>query len=144
MNPAVPAHEPVEDEDRWRLGLRGLTVTRIEVDAQLRLSLGRDWAVVLEGPARLGPVAGPSVRVNPATWGVGVGVGAGAALPLFGAKVLSAVAFKSGSLRLVFDTPLMLTCAPDPEREAWQIAGPRGSLFAARPGGGLDVRPGSQ
>ncbi|GAA1364103.1 DUF6188 family protein [Streptomyces beijiangensis] len=131
----MPEREPVEDDDRWRLGLRGLVVTRIGVDFQLRLALGQDWEVVLEAPAYLGPVAGPAERLTPATQDVG------AALPLFGAKVLSAVAFKSGSLRLAFDTPLMLTCPADPDCEAWQIMGPGGRLFVSQPGKGLAVRP---
>ncbi|WP_432190476.1 DUF6188 family protein [Streptomyces sp. Tue6028] len=61
---------------------------------------------------------GPSVLLNPESQDVA------AALALFGAKVLPAVAFKSGTLRLVFDIGHHLTCSSDPSFEGWQVAGP--------------------
>ncbi|MFE3412395.1 DUF6188 family protein [Streptomyces mirabilis] len=63
-----------------------------------------------------------------------------AAPALFGAKALSAVAFKSGTLRLVFDTGHHLTCSSDPSFEAWQVTGPAGWRFVSLPGGDLAVR----
>ncbi|MGW0629529.1 DUF6188 family protein [Streptomyces sp. NPDC002758] len=39
---------------------------------------------------------------------------------------MSAVAFKSGTLRLMFDSGMHLTCSADTSFEPWQIAGPRG------------------
>ncbi|MFB7446116.1 MULTISPECIES: DUF6188 family protein [Streptomyces] len=62
-----------------------------------------------------------------------------AAPALFGAKALSAVAFKSGTLRLVFDTGHHLTCSSDPSFEAWQVTGPAGWRFVSLPGGDLAV-----
>ncbi|MFD9124569.1 DUF6188 family protein [Kitasatospora sp. NPDC059571] len=66
-----------------------------------------------------------------------------AALGLFGAKVLSAVAFKSGSLRLVFDTGCHLTSLADPSFEAWEVEvlGPGGWRIISTPGGKLAVWP---
>ncbi|MGW5567122.1 DUF6188 family protein [Streptomyces tendae] len=81
--------------------------------------------------------ANPSVLLNPQSQDVA------AALALFGAKVLSAVAFKSGTLRLVFDTGHHLTYSPDPAFETWQVAGPTGWRFASLPGGDLAVWSGS-
>ncbi|WP_406376133.1 DUF6188 family protein [Streptomyces sp. NBC_00647] len=131
----------VEHEDRWTLGLRGLPVAKISVDYRLSLLLGTDAWVVLEGPCRLsqGAAGGDDRRemLDPQQQDVA------AALALFGAKVVSAVAFKTGSLRLVFDNGLHLTCRADPSFEAWQLTGPGGWRFVSMPGGELAVWSGS-
>ncbi|MER5362364.1 DUF6188 family protein [Streptomyces sp. NPDC002785] len=59
----------------------------------------------------------------------------------FGAKVLSAVASRSGTLRLLFDTGIHLTCSPDRSLEAWQAVGPAGWRLVSLSGGDLVVRP---
>jgi hypothetical protein len=131
---------PVEHEDRWILNLRGMSVTRISVDFRLVLALDSGWEVAWEAPVNLAhgtAHANPSVLVNPESQD------AAAALALFGAKVLSAIAFKSGTLRLVFDTGHHLTCSSDPSLEAWQVTGPTGWRFASLPGGDLAVWSGS-
>jgi hypothetical protein len=137
----VSAEEsPVEREDRWILNLRGMSVIKISVDFRLVLVLDSDWEVALEAPVYLshGAVhANPSVLLKPESQDVA------AALVLFGAKVLSAVAFKSGTLRLVFDTGHHLACSSGPAFEGWQVTGPAGWRFASLPGGGLAVRDGS-
>lgn len=131
-----------EHEDRWILGLRGLDVTKISVDHQLSLLLGSDAWVVLEGPCRLsqGPAVGdgPQEMLDPGQQDVA------AALALFGAKVVSAVAFKTGSLRMVFDNGLHLGCRPDPSFEAWQVTGPAGWRFVSLPSGDLAVWSGAE
>ncbi|PWI05578.1 hypothetical protein DIZ27_38510 [Streptomyces sp. NWU339] len=131
---------PVEHEDRWVLNLRAMSVTKITVDFRLVLALDSDWEVALEAPVDLShgtARANPSVLLNPESQDVA------GALALFGANVLSAVAFKSGTLRLVFDTGHHLTCSSDPSFEAWQVTGPRGWRFASLPGGDLAVWTGS-
>ncbi|MET7983481.1 DUF6188 family protein [Streptomyces sp. NPDC005281] len=131
---------PVEHEDRWILNLRGLSVTRISVDFRLVLTLGSHWEVALEAPVDLShgtAHANPSVLLNPESQDVA------AALALFGAKVLSAIAFKSGTLRLVLDTGHHLTCSSDPSFEAWQVTGPGGWRFVSLPGGDLAFWSGS-
>jgi hypothetical protein len=132
--------EPVEHKDRWLLNLRGLSVARISIDFQLTLTLAADWEVVVEAPARL---SHGSVRANPAVLLTPESQDVAAALPLFGATILSAVAFKSGALRVVFDNGTHLTCSADTLSEAWQITGPRGWRFVSLPGGDLAVWPGS-
>ncbi|MGW1564403.1 DUF6188 family protein [Streptomyces sp. NPDC002144] len=131
---------PVEHEDRWLLNLRGRGITKISVDFRLVLAFDSDWEVALEAPVNLShgtAHANPSVLLNPESQDVA------AALALFGAKVLSAVAFKAGTLRLVFDSGHHLTCSPDSAFEAWQATGPTGWRFASLPGGGLAVWSGS-
>lgn len=126
-----------EHEDRWILGLRGLAVTKISVDFQLTLLLGSEAWVILECPFRLGQGSAGSDNLqeilDPGQQDVA------ATLALFGAKVLSAVAFKAGSLRLVFDSGLHLNCRADPSFEAWQVVGPGGWRFVSMPGGNLAV-----
>ncbi|WP_371600927.1 DUF6188 family protein [Streptomyces sp. NBC_00564] len=128
--------EPVEHDDRWILNLRGRGVAGITVDYRLTLALDEGWEVVLETPARLssGPAhTNPGVLLVPETQDVA------AALPLFGTKVVSAVAFKSGTLRMVFEDGTHLTCPTDAAFEAWQITGPGGWRFVSLPGGDLGV-----
>lgn len=93
--------EPVEHEDRWILNLRGKSVVRISIDVRLTLVLDTGWEVVLEALAR--PSTGP-LRTSPGLPLTPESQDVAAALPLFGAKVLSAVVFKSGALRMVFDS----------------------------------------
>jgi hypothetical protein len=63
------------------------------------------------------------------------------ALTLFSATVLSSVAFKSGSLRLVFDTGLQPKVKPDARYEAWSAHGPDDGLhLVCQPSGGIAVR----
>ncbi|MET7312451.1 DUF6188 family protein [Streptomyces sp. NPDC005571] len=131
---------PVEHDDRWVLSLRGMSVTKISVDFRLVLVVGSDWEIALEAPVNLshGTVhANPSVLLKPESQDVA------AALALFGASVLSVVAFKSGTLRLVFDTGHHLTCSSDPSFEAWQVTGPAQWRFVSLPGGDLGVWSGS-
>lgn len=131
-----------EHEDCWILGLQGLDVTKISVDHQLALLLGSDAWVVLESPCQLsqGPAAGdgPQEVLDPGRQDVA------AALALFGAKVVSAVAFKAGSLQMVFDNGLHLSCRADPSFEAWQVAGLGGWRFVSLPGGELAVWSGAE
>lgn len=137
----VSAEEsPVEHENRWILNLRGMSVTKISVDFRLVLALDSDWEVALEASVNLSlgtAHANPSVILKPESQDVA------AALTLFGAKVLSAVAFKSGTLRLAFDTGHHLTCSSDMHFEAWQVTGPTGWRFTSLPGGDLAVWSGS-
>ncbi|WP_374215598.1 DUF6188 family protein [Streptomyces drozdowiczii] len=76
-----------------------------------RAGLDSNGEVALEAPVDLShgtARANPSVLLNPESQDVA------GALALFGANVLSAVAFKSGTLCLVFDTGHHLTCSSDP------------------------------
>ncbi|MGI5338080.1 DUF6188 family protein [Streptomyces sp. CA-181903] len=116
--------------------LRGMAVAEIGVNFRLVLALDSEWEVALESPAGLShgtARTNPPVPLKPESQDVA------AALHLFRAKVLSAVAFKSGALRLVFDTGHHLTCPSDPSFEAWQVTGPTGWRFVSLPGGGLAV-----
>ncbi len=133
--------DPVEHGDRWVLSLRGLSVVKISIDFRLTLDLEEEWEIVLEAPAQLST---GSLRANPGLPLTPEAQDVAAALPLFGAKVLSAVAFKSGGLRMVFNSGVHLNCSADASFEAWQITGPGGWRFVSLPGGELGVWSGSR
>ncbi|MFE7355646.1 DUF6188 family protein [Streptomyces sp. NPDC057543] len=128
---------PVEHSDRWVLNLRGRRVAKVTIAPYLALSLDSGWEVVVEPPALL---SHGSVRINP---GVPLAPASRSmASQLLGTSVLSAVAFKSGALRMVFDAGLHLNCSDGSSGAAWEIAGPQGWPFTSVPGNGLAVSPG--
>ncbi|MFC9332065.1 DUF6188 family protein [Kitasatospora sp. NPDC057015] len=128
---------PVEHPDRWILNLRGRRVAKVALDPHLELSLGSGWDVVLESRAVLShgsALTNPSIPLTPTSRNI--------AAQLLGTSVLSAIAFKSGALRMVFDAGLHLNCSDGPAGAAWEITGPQGWCFTSMPGGGLTVSPG--
>ncbi|MFG2820958.1 DUF6188 family protein [Kitasatospora sp. NPDC048365] len=127
---------PAEHEDRWIMNLRGLAVTEISAGYQLVLRLDSDARVVLGCPFKLTHGVGDGrqdVLLGPGRQDVAAVSG------LFGAKVLSAVAFKTGSLRLVFDNGRHLNSRADPSFEAWEVLGSGGWRVVSMPGGKLAV-----
>ncbi|MBF9072844.1 DUF6188 family protein [Streptacidiphilus fuscans] len=125
-----------EHEDRRIMNLRGLAVTEIGISYQLSLRLDSDARVVLACPSTLtlGVDDGrQDVFLDPGRQDVVAAIG------LFGAKVLSAVAFKTGSMRLVFDNGCHLNSRADPSFEAWEVLGPGGWRIISMPGGKLAV-----
>jgi hypothetical protein len=86
-------------------------------------------ALLTHGPLRA-PNARP-IRLVPEQQDVS------AALVLFGRRIRSSVAFKSGHLRLVFDSGHHLNVAPHPEFEAWSVNGPGSLHIVGQPAGGL-------
>ncbi|MEU4404140.1 DUF6188 family protein [Streptosporangium sp. NPDC023963] len=127
-----------ELEDRWLLPYRGIQVVQVRVSYQLTLLLDGDAAVNIETTATLtnGSLSAPDaepVQLAPERQEVAP------ALALFGATVVSSVAFKSGALRLVFDTGTHLNVKPDSHYEAWSTCGPDDVRFVCLPGGGLSI-----
>ncbi|TDT97321.1 hypothetical protein EDD99_5442 [Streptomyces sp. 846.5] len=118
------------------MNLRGLTVVEIGISFQLSLLLDPEARVVLGCPFALthyGDDGRQDVSLDPGRQDVT------AAIRLFGAKVLSAVAFKTGSMRLVFDNGWHLNSRADPSFEAWDVLGPGGWRIISMPGGKLAV-----
>lgn len=118
------------------MNLRGLAVTEISIGYHLFLHLDSDARVVLGCRFQLTQGACDDrqhVVLDPERQDVA------AALGLFGAKVLSGVAFKTGSLRLVFDNGCHLNSRADASFEAWDVLGPGGWRIISMPGGKLAV-----
>lgn len=89
-----------EHDDRWVVGLRGTVV--VAVDA---VDLPRDVLTVALSDGAVLTVSGPVLLTDgPASAPGAVALPAGEARLLVGAAVRSAVAFKNGSLRMVFGT----------------------------------------
>ncbi|MEU8377730.1 DUF6188 family protein [Streptosporangium sp. NPDC048865] len=128
-----------ELEDRWLLPYRGMRVIQVQVSHQLTLLLDGDVQVSIESTATLtrGPLSAPAdaepVQLVPERQEVAP------ALALFGATVVSSVAFTSGALRLVFDTGTHLNVRPDSRYEAWSTCGPEDLRLICLPGGGLSI-----
>lgn len=126
-----------EFPDRWVLPYRGLTISQITVDYQLTFLLDGKATITVENDAMLAdrPGRAPEARtleLHPERQDVG------SALTLFGTTVNSAVAFKTGTLRLVLDH-FQLTVRADPDYEAWNVVGPGGMRIVCMPGGQLAV-----
>ncbi len=130
------SRELVELEDRWLLPYRRMQVVQIRVSYQLTLLLDSGAQLVVETEDLLtdGAAAGPNAEpahLVPARQEVTP------ALALFGTEILSAVAFKSGSLRLVFSTGAHLSVTADAQYEAWGAHGPGSLCLVCQPGGGV-------
>jgi Family of unknown function (DUF6188) len=130
--------EPQELDDRWLLGWRGLRVEQLRVDYRLVLMLGQACELAVEQPGvvAVGGVRSPDARpvsVVPQTGDVA------AALPLLHTTVLSSIAFKTGTLRVVFDSGHHLEVHPSADYEAWTAAGPGTAKWVCLPGGALAV-----
>jgi hypothetical protein len=128
----------VERSDRWSLPYQDLRVTQLRLDAQLTIVLDEATEITISCPCTLirGPTApgGPAViRIAPHQQEVA------GALELFGARVMAAVAFKDGRLRLLFDGGTQLHVPPDSWYEAWSAVGPGSLRAVCLPRGGLAI-----
>jgi hypothetical protein len=124
--------------DRWILPYRGRRVSQLRIDTRLCLLLEEGCEIAIEGEATLtqGSLHAPDavpVLLVPQRQHVAP------AIELFAKQVLSAVAFKSGTLRLVFDDGKHLNVRADPDYEAWTLAGPGAMKVVCMPGGSLAV-----
>jgi uncharacterized protein DUF6188 len=133
MTPAESG--PTELEDRWLLGWRGLLVNQLCLSYQLGLQIGPDVWLSIEERTLIGRVssAGPPEAIDPEAGEFA------AALPLLRTTVLSSVAFKSGSLRVVFSSGHRLDVPPSAKYEAWTATGPGSARWVCTPGGELAI-----
>ncbi|WP_405978925.1 DUF6188 family protein [Streptomyces sp. NBC_00158] len=97
-----------EHEDRWVIGLRGTAVVAVDY-----VDLPRDVLTVALADGALLTVSGPVLLTDgPASAPGAVALPVREAGLLVGATVRSAVAFKNGSLRMVFGTGHHLNVRP--------------------------------
>lgn len=140
--PAVGSEVEQELDDRWWLGLVGRAVKSIDIaEFNVVATFGSRSALTIESEANIEDSARhhrtPAVRIND-DGRVSV---SNALLSLEGQRVLSGVAFKTGTLRLVFDSGVLLIVPFVEKHEAWQLTGPSGRLWVSLPGGGLATFP---
>jgi hypothetical protein len=126
----------IERTDRWSLPYQDLRVTQLRLDSLLTFVLDDAVELTVSCPATLirGPTGGSgTVRIAPHRQEVA------GALELFGARVVAAVAFKDGRLRLLFDGGTQLHIPPDSWYEAWSAVGPGSLRAVCLPRGGLAI-----
>lgn len=122
----------VEEDDRWVLPFRGSVVSEVRTGGAIELCLGDLGAVRIGGTAVLGWI---NVGDRPDR----AQLDAAAGRLLVGVVVNSAVAFKSGTLRLAFGDGHLLRVEAEPDREAWTATVAGGPVFTSVPGGGISV-----
>jgi len=128
----------IERADRWSLPYQDLRVSQIRLDAQLTLVLDETGELTVSCPALLVPHPARDARPTPIRIAPHRQEVAGA-LELFGARVVAAVAFKDGRLRLLFDGGTQLHVPPDSWYEAWSAVGPGSLRAVCLPRGGLAI-----
>ena len=128
----------VERADRWSLPWQDMRVTQIRLDAQLTLVLDELTEIVVGCPAMIvrgGTSESGAISVQLAPHRQEVAP----ALDLFGRRVIAAVAFKDGRLRLLFQGGEQLHVPPDSFYEAWSLSGPGSLRAVCLPRGGLAI-----
>jgi Family of unknown function (DUF6188) len=126
----------IERRDRWSLPYQDLRVSQLRLDALLTFVLEDTAELTVSCPAlliRTGGGAAGTVRIAPHRQEVA------GALELFGARVMAAVAFKDGRLRVLFDGGTQLHIPPDSWYEAWNAVGPGSLRAVCLPRGGLAI-----
>jgi hypothetical protein len=140
----VGSEDEQELEDRWWLGLRSRAVESVEAsEFSVVITFGGGSALTIESSANVRPNARaaqtPAVTHNEdGTVSTSEALGS-----LIGQRVVSAVGFKTGALRLVFESGAWLTIPFGAHYEAWQLTGPSGRVWVSLPGGGLATLPGA-
>jgi hypothetical protein len=143
----APVGSEVEQEldDRWLLGLRGRRVESVDAyEFTVVMGFGEGSALTIESRANLRAASAPGTETPAISRGEDGAISTSDALAsLVGQQVLSSVGFKTGALRLVFESGPMLTVPADEHYEAWQLTGPSGQMWVSLPGGGLASFPGA-
>jgi hypothetical protein len=129
--------------DRWWLGLRGRTLEDVTGhEFTVVLDFGEGSTLTIEAATNIAPTTARDEEIPAVIHHAdGTVSTADALLSLIGLRVLSAVGFKTGALRLVFESGRMLTIPFGDQYEAWQLTGPSGRMWVSLPGGGLASFP---
>lgn len=134
-----------ELDDRWWLGLRGTALEAVgPQDFMVVLDFGGGATLTIESRASVRAVSAPGTEAPAVALNDdGTLSASDAMLSLVGQRVLSSVGFKTGDLRLVFDSGQMLRVPHGEHFEAWQLTSPSGRTWVSLPGGGLSTFPGA-
>lgn len=113
--------------DRWLLGLRGSRVTGVSTGKGLRVKLNTGVEIKVGANAlfTVGPAAAPGAVLRRVSE-----VPDDQLEELIGARVLSSVGFKSGALRIVFDTGHHLSARPTTPAVAAEVLKPGGFVWS--------------
>ena len=135
-----------ELDDRWWLGLRGSVLKSVDAqDFMVVLKFEGGFALTVESAANVRAASAPGNETTAVIHNEEGKLSTSDALTsLVGQRVLSSVGFKTGELRLVFESGQMLYVPHDPDYEAWKLTGPSGRMWVSLPGGGLATFPGGR
>ena len=61
------------------------------------------------------------------------------AFTIFEKTIKSAIAYKNGRLKIIFNNGTSLNVEPDPNYEAWEISGDDGLIIVCQPGGEITI-----
>jgi hypothetical protein len=129
-----------ERDDRWWLGLRGQVLVDVvtrESDATMTFSEGSVLKIGSLALIRASTRDGPApLEVPDREDGTVLGAAALRSL-LIGQRVVSAVGFKTGALRVVFGSGAWLTISFADRDVAWKVVAASGRQWVSLPGGGL-------
>ncbi|WP_205473489.1 DUF6188 family protein [Nocardioides sp. SYSU D00038] len=129
-----------ELDDRWILGLRDVIVESVDREEfRILIVLADGRTLTIEGAATLGTLDTTEPRTD--VWDAQEGEEDTLA-HLVGQRVLSAVVFKTGALRLVLSSGTCVRVPADDHYEAWQLSDVDGSMLISLPGGGVAKVPG--
>jgi hypothetical protein len=121
------SEDECELDDRWWLGWRGLEVRQVEQSMQgFVVLIGERSELTLSADFTLRPVSGAAPETHAVI------------AKLVGDVVLSSVAFKTGELRLVFQSGLRL----DTRGRAWSAVGESERTWTRFPGAPLATSSG--
>ena len=121
-----------EREDRWELDTQALDVISLSIDNVLRLHLGDDLVLTIEGEAAL-------VRDGHEQLLGTDSAGVLAALSVMWQPVESVRCFKDGRLEVRLGGSAVLRVAADERYEPWNIEARNGARVVSTPGGELAV-----
>jgi hypothetical protein len=126
----------VERPDEWVLPVAGRSATRCVVDHAFSIHMGEpdeSYQLRIESDFFL---TGPESRSylsmeRPRELGVALGV--------LRQSIISARAYKSGKLEVLFTSDIGIVVEPSPDFEAWELVGDDGLRIVCTPGGDLAV-----
>ncbi|MES2788590.1 MAG: DUF6188 family protein [Planctomycetota bacterium] len=124
------------DNSYLRLPIEGRTITQFKLDFAFGMELSKDgseFSIRINTSFTLTEAADTS-EYDPEKLPV-----CGPALRLLNAHVISAKAFHSGRLEVMFLDGIVLEVNSNSQFEAWEIVGNDGLIIVSRPGGGLAV-----
>lgn len=132
-----------ELDDRWWLGLRSRALQSVDAQGYMVvLDFGSGSVLTITSAANVRAASAPGTEAPAVTSNEDGTVSASEALmSLTGQRVLSSVGFKTGMLRLVFESGALVTVPHGEQYEAWQLTGPSGRMWVSLPGGGLATFP---
>ena len=127
----------IEFEDFWIFPVENLTVSQLRIEYSMGINLWTSqefyFNVVIEAPFQFINSNQEMIRVTPETL-----EGVCSILDILHETVQSAIAYKNGTLELVFKNGHRIIAKPDYMYEAWNISGPAGLLFVCKPNGEVE------